>query len=441
MFESLSEKFNKIFRDLRGYGRLSESNIKDALREIKLALLEADVNFQVVKHFISSVKEKAIGTEVLQSITPGQQIIKIVSDEIIALLGGHPQPIALQNGKNAVMLIGLQGAGKTTSAAKLAVYFRKKEKKAPLLVALDIQRPAAIEQLVYLGKQVDIPVYMEKNEKDVAKIARNAFSYGERISADFYIFDTAGRLHIDDQLMNELVRVKQCVNPDEILLAVDAMTGQDAVNSVAAFHELLDISGVVLTKMDGDARGGAALSIVQTTGRPIRYVGIGEKIADFDVFYPDRMASRILGMGDVVSLVEKAQEQFDEKQALAIEKKLRKNELDLADFLQQLQQFRKLGPLESILQMMPGAQNMKGLSVDEKQLIHIEAIIQSMTKKERSCPDIIDSNRKKRIALGSGTSVQEVNQLLKKFFMMKKMMKSVMKNKHKFSMMGGKSWR
>ncbi len=440
MFESLSEKLNSVFKNLRGYGRLSEKNIKDALREIKLALLEADVNYMVVKQFVATVKEKAVGTEVLDSITPGQQVVKIVHDEIVQLMGGQPVPVELKAKSNRIMLVGLQGSGKTTSAAKLAAYFRKKN-FSPYMVALDIQRPGAMDQLAFLGKQVNVPVYLDKNEKKVVKIASRAMEDARKTEATLELFDTAGRLHIDDALMDELIALKETIRPDEILFVADAMTGQDAVNSIKIFHEKLSLTGVILTKIDGDARGGAALSIKSTTGCPIRFVGIGEKISDFDVFYPDRMASRILGMGDIVSLVEKAQEQFDEKQAIELQKKIKKNDLNLVDFLAQLRQIRKLGPLENILGMLPGMGNMKGLAVDEKELIHVEAIIQSMTMRERVNPQLIDMSRKRRIAKGSGTSLQDVNKLLKNFFAMKKMMKKFVSQTHTMKKLGGKLWR
>ncbi len=438
MFDSLTQKFNKIFRDLRGYGRLSESNIKDALREIKLVLLEADVNYKVVKDFIKIVKEKSVGKDILESITPGQQIVKIVHDEMISLLGGDSVPIELKKRDNRIMVVGLQGAGKTTTVAKFAVHCRSLGHK-PIMVALDVYRPAAIDQLIFWGKQIDIPVCYMKDEKDVAKIAKRSFEMGDQLGATVYIFDTAGRLHIDQEMMNELVELKKLIQPKDIMLVADSMTGQDAVNSVVQFNERLGLTGVILSKLDGDARGGAALSIRATTGCPIRYVGVGEKVSDFELFHPDRMVSRILGMGDVVTLVEKAQSQFDEKEAVALEKKIRRNELDLSDFLNQLKQLRKLGPLENLMDMIPGMSGMKGLNVDEKQLSAVEAIIQSMTYAERSNPNIIDFSRKKRISLGSGTDVRDVNQLLKRFSMMKKMMKGMTKNK--LSRMGGKLWR
>ncbi|MEW6534724.1 MAG: signal recognition particle protein [Candidatus Auribacterota bacterium] len=440
MFDSLSDKLTKVFRNLRGYGKLSESNIKDALREIKLALLEADVNYKVVKSFIDAVKEKSVGEEVLKSVTPGQQIVKIVHDEMVSLMGNKAEALQLRAKGNRIMIVGLQGSGKTTTAAKLAVHFRKMGHK-PHLAALDIQRPAAIDQLVFLGKQNNIPVTFDKNDKKVVSIAKQALEHVKNSDCTVSLFDTAGRLHIDDQLMAELEALKDVIQPHEILFVADAMTGQDAVNSVSQFNERLGISGVILTKLDGDARGGAALSIRATTGCPIRYVGLGEKVSDIELFYPDRMVSRILGMGDVVSLVEKAQAQMDEEHIKSFEEKLKKNEIDLEDFLKQIRQFRKLGPLKNIMEMIPGMNNMKGLDLDEKQFIHVEAIIQSMTLKERTHPHVIDFSRKRRIAAGSGTSMQEVNQLLKKFFIMKKMMKTVMKQKNKFTKMGGSLWR
>lgn len=440
MFDSLSQKLNTIFRNLRGYGKLNETNIKDALREIKLALLEADVNYKVVKEFIEVVKTKAIGKEVLDSITPGQQIVKIVHDEMIQLMGQKSFPIELPDRHNRIMLVGLQGSGKTTTAAKLALHFRNKGYN-PLLAALDIQRPAAIEQLAFLGKQTSVPVCLDTGEKNVISIAKKAVIQGEQKDPSVTIFDTAGRLHVDTPLMDELLSLKKALNPHEIILVVDAMTGQDAVNSVSVFHEQLGLTGVIITKLDGDARGGAALSIKATTGCPVRYVGLGEKMSDLELFHPDRMASRILGMGDIVSLVEKAQSQISEQQARAFEEKVRKNDISLVDFLQQLRQFRKLGPIKNILEMIPGMNDLKGLNIDEKQFIRIEAVIQSMTHKERINPHIIDFSRKKRIAAGSGASVQDVNQLLKNFLAMKKMMKIVSKQKHRLPSIGGKLWR
>ncbi|MCD6461094.1 signal recognition particle protein [bacterium] len=440
MFDSLSGKLCKIFRNLKGYGRLSESNIKEAMREIKLALLEADVNYRVVKDFVAAVKSKAVGKDVIDSITPGQQVVKIVHDELVNLMGGTPEPVELKKYNNRLMLVGLQGSGKTTTAAKLASYYRKKGHN-PLLVGLDVQRPAAIDQLVFLAKQLDIPVFYDKKEKNVVDIAKRSLIEMQRCKATICIFDTAGRLHIDQQLMDELADLKQVICPQDILFVADAMTGQDAVTSIKEFNEKLSVTGVAVTKLDGDARGGAALSIKATTGCPIRFVGLGEKISDFDVFYPDRMASRILGMGDIVSLVEKAQEEFDEKQAVDLQKKIKRNEISLEDFLQQLKQIKKLGPLENIMSMIPGMGNMKGLAVNDKQLSHIEAVIQSMTRKERLKPQLIDLSRKKRISAGSGTSIQEVNQLLKNFMMMKKMMKKMMSQKHKIPNIGGKLWR
>ncbi len=441
MFDSLSQKLNKVFRDLRGFGRLSETNIKDALREIKLALLEADVNYKVVKDFIDSIKDKAIGKDVLDSITPGQQVVKIVYDEMVVLMGGDkPFVPETKKNNNRIMLVGLQGSGKTTTTAKMAEYYRKKGYN-PYLVPLDIRRPAAVEQLVFLGKQLNIPVHPVGQEKNVVKIAQKAMEAAWKTENSLIIFDTAGRLHIDQELMDELLELKKIIQPQAIYLVADSMTGQDAVNSVVSFNEKLSLTGVVLTKLDGDARGGAALSIRATTGTPIVFIGVGEKIQDFELFHGDRMASRILGMGDVISLVERAQNQFDEQQMVDFEQKIKKNEINLVDFLNQLKQFRKLGPLEKILEMIPGMNNLKGLNLDEKQILYIEAIILSMTIKERLKPEIIDASRKKRIAKGSGTSVQEVNQLLNKFFMMKKMMKDIMKQKNKFTKMGGKLWR
>jgi signal recognition particle subunit SRP54 len=427
MFEDLTSKLEGIFKKIRGQGRLSEGNIKDALKEVRRALLEADVNYKVVKDFVTQVEAKAVGQEVLKSITPGQQVIKIVNDELINLLGKDKVDMKFSAQPPTVfMLVGLQGSGKTTACGKLARYYRKKG-RFPLLVAADIYRPAAIDQLQILGKSLDIPVYTIKD--DPVKISQSAVEHARKEGRDLVIIDTAGRLHIDEPLMEELRKIKKTVSPQEIILVADAMTGQDAVNIAKTFEEKIGLDGVFLTKMDGDARGGAALSIRAVTGKPIKFVGVGEKLDALEMFYPDRIASRILGMGDVVSLVEKAQDAIDMVEAEKLEKKLRKEAFTLDDFYSQLQQLKKMGPLESILDMIPGmgGASLKGLKIDDKAMSRVEAMINSMTKEERHKPHIIDGNRRRRIATGSGTSVQDINQLLKQFFMMQKMIKNVTK--------------
>lgn len=425
MFEDLTSKLEGIFKKLRGHGRLSEDNIKDALKEVRRALLEADVNYKVVKDFISQVETQAIGQEVLRSITPGQQVIKIVYDELTNLLGKErvevrfsPQPPTI------FILVGLQGSGKTTACGKLARYYRKKG-RFPLLVAADIYRPAAVDQLKILGKSLDLPVFSAN--KNPVKICEDSIDQAKKDGRDLVIIDTAGRLHIDEPLMQELLEIKKAVSPQEIILVADAMTGQDAVNIAKTFEEKIGLDGIFLTKMDGDARGGAALSIRAVTGKPIKFVGTGEKLDALEMFHPDRMASRILGMGDVVSLVEKAEEAISLEEAEKLEKKLRKEAFTLEDFYDQLQQIKKMGPLDSILGMIPGlgGKAMKGLSIDEKAMLRVEAMINSMTKEERLKPHLIDGSRRKRIAKGSGTTVQDVNKLLKQFFMMQKMIKNI----------------
>jgi signal recognition particle subunit SRP54 len=435
MLEELTSKLESTFKRLRGYGKLTEKNIEDSLKEIRRALLEADVNYKVAKDFVEKIKQKAVGEEVLRSVTPGQMVVKIVNDELVRLLGGTTATIR-QAGipPTIIMLAGLQGSGKTTFAAKLARYLQKKNRK-PMLVAADVYRPAAIQQLKILGQSINVPVY-EEGASDPVKIAFNSISAARKQMCDTVILDTAGRLHIDEQMMEELVRIKSRVRPHEILFVADGMTGQDAVNTAKQFAERLNFDGVVLTKMDGDARGGAALSIKAITGKPIKFIGVGEKLDDIEQFHPDRMASRILGMGDVVTLVEKAQEVVDKKKAEKLEKKLRKAEFDLDDFLDQLQQIKKMGSLESILRMIPGVgSQLKNVQVDDRQLIRVEAIINSMTKAERRNPKILNGSRRKRIALGSGTRVQDVNQLLRQFDQMKKMMKQM--NKKSFRGFGG----
>ena len=427
-FDSLGEKLQSVFKNLRGKGKLSEKDIKDAMREVKLALLEADVNFKVVKGFISKVSEKAVGEEILESLTPAQQIIKIVRDELTELMGSEHEELKYsKNPPTVYMLCGLQGAGKTTAAGKLALNLRKTRDKRPLLVACDVYRPAAIKQLQVLGSQIDIPVFSMGDGVNPVDIAKAAIEHAKKHGNDPVIIDTAGRLHIDETLMGELQNIKAATNPDEILLVVDAMTGQDAVNVAEHFNENLDVTGVILSKLDGDTRGGAALSVKEVTGKPIKYASVGEKLSDLEPFHPDRMASRILGMGDVLTLIDKAQEQFDEKEAAALESKIRQQTFDLGDFLGQLQQIKKMGPITQLIGMMPGVDKKMLDAVDasdsEKRMKRIEAIIQSMTEEERRKPQIIGASRKVRIAKGSGTRVQDVNELLKQFDQMKQMMK------------------
>ncbi|MBE3592700.1 MAG: signal recognition particle protein [Thermoanaerobacter sp.] len=424
-FESLSERLQEIFKKLRGKGKLTEKDIKEAMREVKVALLEADVNFKVVKDFINSVTEKALGQEVMESLTPGQQVIKIVNDELIALMGSTQSRLNIGNKVPAViMMVGLQGSGKTTACGKLANLL-KKQGKNPLLVACDVVRPAAIKQLQVVGANVNVSVFTMGDKVNPVDIAKASIDYAKSHNSDVIIIDTAGRLHIDEELMEELVNIKKAVQPDEILLVVDAMTGQDAVNVASSFNERLDITGVILTKLDGDTRGGAALSIKAVTQKPIKYVGTGEKLTDLEPFYPDRMASRILGMGDVLTLIEKAQAAIDEKKAQELGQKLLTKQFTLEDFLEQLQSLKNMGPLDQLLGMIPGmSKNMlKNVDISEKDLKRIEAIIQSMTKEERQNPSIINGSRKKRIAKGSGTTIQQVNSLLKQFEETKKMMK------------------
>ncbi len=425
MLEDLTQRLESTFRKLRGYGKLSEKNIEDSMREIRRALLEADVNYTVVKDFVATVQEKALGQEVLQSVTPGQMVVKIVHDELVRLLGSSAMQIRTAGiPPTIVMLAGLQGSGKTTFAAKLANFLRKRGQK-PMLVAADVYRPAAIEQLKVLGRSLNIPVY-DEGLSDPVKIAFNAVSVARQQFCDTIILDTAGRLHIDQAMMDELVKIKNRIRPHEILFVADGMTGQDAVNTAKEFVQRLNFDGVVLTKMDGDARGGAALSIRAVTGKPIKFMGIGEKLDEVEQFYPDRMASRILGMGDVVTLVEKAQATIDEEKAKKLEQKLRKAEFDLEDFRDQLQQIKKMGSLESLLKMIPGvSRQLKGVTVDDGQLIRVEAIINSMTTEERHNPKILNGSRRKRIASGSGTRVQDVNQLMNQFQQMRKMMKQM----------------
>ncbi len=430
MFDSLSEKLNRVFKKLKGRGRLTEANIQDALKEVRLALLEADVNYKVVKKLIEDIRGRAIGQDVLDSLTPGQQIVKIVNQELSRLMGESIRELEFAGeSPHALMLVGLQGSGKTTTAAKLASYLRKKGKH-PYLVPADIYRPAAVDQLKKLGSQIDVPVYPTEEGQAPEQICLDAMVKARAQEADVLILDTAGRLHVDEALMGELVAIKEQINPTEILLVADAMTGQDAVNVAKHFNEALNISGVILSKMEGDARGGAALSIKAVTGKPIKFVGVGEKISALEPFHPDRMASQILGMGDVLSLIERAEAQFDEKEAKKLEKKLKKNEFDLEDFRSQLKQMKKLGSLEDILGMLPGMgklKKLKNLKPDEKELVKVEAMINSMTREERRRFKIINGSRKRRIAMGSGTKVQDVNRLLKNFAQTKKMMEQFTK--------------
>jgi signal recognition particle subunit SRP54 len=435
MFENITEKLQAAFRKLAGRGKLTESNIQDGMREVRMALLEADVNYKVVKDFIDRVTKRAVGQEVIQSISPAQQIIKIVHDELVALMGGTVDASVqfASQPPTVIMMAGLQGCGKTTTCAKLAKFLNKKGKR-PLLVAADIQRPAAVEQLKTLGQQLNIPVYSEEMGPP-PRICVQAVKYANANNLDVVILDTAGRLHINQELMDELKEITRRTSPHHTFLVADAMTGQDAVNSAKAFNEQLPLSGVILTKLDGDARGGAALSIKAVTNKPIKFVGIGEKMDNFEEFHPDRMASRILGMGDVVSLVEKAQSVMDEDKAKKLQEKMLKNKLDLQDFLDQLQQIKKMGSLKDLLAMIPGIGGaLKNVDMDNKQLKRIEAIIQSMTPKERTDPDILDGKRKLRISKGSGTTVAEINSLLKQFSEMQKMMKNM--GKMPKSMMG-----
>ena len=424
MFESLGDRLQNALHKIKGYGKITEDNIADMMREVRLALLEADVNYKVVKEFTNTVKEKALGEEVASSINPGDLFVKIVKDELTNLLGGEEAPLNLKGNPAVLMLVGLQGSGKTTTLAKLANYLRKKEAKKPLLVAGDVYRPAAIDQLVTLGKQLGIEVYQE-GKNDPVVIAENAIKYAKENNYDYVLIDTAGRLHVDMELMDELVNIKDKVHPEEILLVIDAMMGQDAINVITGFNDKLPLTGVILTKLDGDTRGGVALSVRHLTNVPIKFIGVSEKLDGLDKFDPERTAGRILGMGDIVSLVEKATEAIDEKEAEKTAKRMQQGKFDLEDFLSTLKQMKKLGPLENLLKLIPGAKKMglNDVKIDPKQMAHIEAIVLSMTPKERRNPEIIKASRKTRIAKGSGTSVQEVNKLLQQFDQMKKMMK------------------
>ena len=422
-FESLSEKLQATIKKLKGQTRVTEKDVKDFMREIRLALLEADVNYKVVKDFIAKVSEKAVGQDVLESLSPGQQIVKIVDDELTELLGADDYKLDFsKTPPNVILLVGLQGTGKTTACAKLAAHLRKQGKK-PLMAACDIYRPAAIQQLQVLGKQIDIPVYTEGTDAKAKDIAKNAVKSALRGLNDIVIIDTAGRLQIDEALMDELSEIKTEVKPSEILLVIDAMTGQEAANVAATFNERLDVTGIILSKLDSDTRGGAALSVRAITGKPVKFASNGEKINDFEIFYPKRMADRILGMGDVLTLIDKAVEMYDEKKAAELEKKLVTQTFTLDDFLDQLQQIKKMGGLGGLMKLIPGAGQIKEDDIDEKQLVKIEAIIQSMTKREKRNPDVLNASRRKRIAAGSGTTVQDVNRLMKQFEEMRAMMK------------------
>ena len=426
MFENLSDRLQGIAHKIKGYGKITEDNISEMMREIRLSLLEADVNYKVVKEFTNTVKEKALGTEVANSISPGDLFVKIVRDELQNLLGGENVPIKTDGNPTITMLVGLQGSGKTTTIGKLANLLRKKYKKKPLLVACDVYRPAAIDQLIQIGKELNIEVYSEGKVNPV-DIARNGVKYAKDNGFDYVLIDTAGRLHIDNELMDELDNIVREVNPHEILLIIDAMMGQDAINVITGFNDKLSLTGVILTKLDGDTRGGVALSVRHLTNIPIEYIGISEKMDGLTEFYPDRMANRIIGMGDVISLVEKVQNEIDEKEAEKLAKKMKKGNFDLEDFLSQLNQIKKLGPLENLIKLIPGAKKMglNNVNIDPKQMKHIEAIILSMTKEERQNPNILKASRKQRIAKGSGRTVTEVNALLNQFEQMKQMMKMV----------------
>ena len=424
MFESLGDRLQNALHKIKGYGKITEDNISEMMREIRLALLEADVNYTVVKEFTNNVKEKALGEEVASSINPGDLFVKIVKDELTELLGGEAEELNLKGNPAILMLVGLQGSGKTTTCGKLANFLRKKHAKKPLLVACDVYRPAAIDQLKQLGKQLNIEVYDEGNS-DPVKIAKNAIEYAKENKYDYVLIDTAGRLHIDEELMEELQNIQKEVTPQEVLLVIDSMMGQDAINVITGFNDALSLSGVILTKLDGDTRGGVALSVRHLTNVPIKFIGVSEKLDGLDSFDPERMSGRILGMGDIISLVEKATEEIDEKEAEKTARKMQQGKFDLEDFLSTMKQIKKLGPIENLIKMIPGAKKMglNNVQVDPKQMAHIEAIILSMTPKERRNPDIIKASRKTRIASGSGTSVQEVNKLLQQFDQMKKMMK------------------
>ena len=443
-FEGLSERLQGTIQKIKGKGKVSEADVKEMMREVRFALIEADVNLKVVKEFVKKVSERAVGQDVMQSLTPGQQVVKIVKDELTNLMGGEQSKIEFSTKQpTVIMMVGLQGAGKTTTTGKLASQLRKKNNRKPLLVAADVYRPAAIQQLETIGKQLSLPVFSKGTEMSPVEISRQAIEYAKQEHLDTVIIDTAGRLHVDEDLMQELKDIRALKEPDEIFLVVDAMTGQDAVNVAQNFNESIGITGVVLTKLDGDTRGGAALSIRSVTQKPIKFVGMGEKMDALEPFHPERMASRILGMGDMLSLIEKAQSNIDEEKAKEMEEKFRTSSFTFDDFLDQLTQVKQMGPLDEILKMLPGANKIKGLEnakVDESQMGRVEAIIHSMTKQEKVTPEIINANRRKRIARGSGTTIQDVNRLLKQFEDMKKMMKQMsgmnQKGKKKMSMPG-----
>ena len=425
MFNTLTEKLNSAFHVLKGHGKITEINVAETLKEVRRALLDADVSFKIAKEFTQRVKEKSLGKNVLTDLRPGQLMVKIVKDELTELMGGEHEGVNLSENPSIILLSGLQGSGKTTFGGKLANYLKKKKGKNPLLVACDVYRPAAIDQLKLLGEQINIDVYSEEGSKDPVSISKNSLKYAKENKKNIVIIDTAGRLAIDDVLMNEIGNIKDATNPGEILFVVDSMTGQDAVNTAKAFNDVLNFDGVVLTKLDGDTRGGAALTIKSVVNKPIKFIGNGEKLDAIDIFYPERMADRILGMGDVVSLVERAQDVYDEKKARELSKKIAKNKFGFDDFLNQINQIKKMGNLKDTVSMIPGMSQMKDVDIDNDSFKHIEALIQSMTPKERSNPKIIDHNRKKRIAKGAGREIQEINALLKQFEQMSKMMKMV----------------
>ena len=432
MFDSLSNKLESAFKLLKGHGKITEINVAETLKEVRRALLDADVNFKIAKEFTNRVKEKALGQKVLTSLQPGQLMVKLVKDELTELMGSSATEIELSSKPSVILMSGLQGSGKTTFSGKLALYLKKKNNKKPLLVACDVYRPAAIDQLVVLGEQIDVPVFSDREEKNPVKIAQTAIKKAKQQNNDVVIIDTAGRLAVDEVLMKEISDIHHTVKPDETLFVVDAMTGQDAVNTAKAFHDTLNFEGVILTKLDGDTRGGAALSIKSVVNKPIKFIGTGEKMEALDVFYPERMADRILGMGDVVSLVERAQEQFDQEEARKINKKIAKNQFGFDDFLSQIQQVKKMGNMKDLMGMIPGANKMMGdVDVDNDSFKHIEAMIGSMTPKERTQPDLINHSRKNRIAKGSGRDINEVNQLIKQFGQMSKMMKMMQGGKGK----------
>lgn len=439
MFENLSEKLEGAFKSLRGDGKLTELNIANSVKEIRRALVAADVNYKIAKEFTDKIKDKALGTEnVLSSVKPGELMVKIVQDEMTELMGGQSAGINIKGNPGIVLISGLQGSGKTTFTGKLAKYLKDKKSKKPLVVACDVYRPAAVDQLTVLADQIGVAIYKEPENKNPVQISLNAIQYAKSHSHDVVIIDTAGRLSVDEQMMQEISDIKNGVNPTETLFVVDSMTGQDAVNTAAAFNERLDFDGVVLTKLDGDTRGGAALSIKYTVGKPIKFISMGEKLETLDVFYPERMAQRILGMGDIVSFVEKAQEQFDEKEAQRLEKKIKKNKFDFNDFLGQLQQIKRMGDIKSLMGMIPGMSKLtKDIDIDEKAFTKVEAIIQSMTPKERAQPELLNMSRKKRIASGSGKSIHEINMFIKQFDQMKKMMHMMSKGKGMDAMMRG----